>query len=193
LREPQKNKKRAQIVIATKCPESLTAADYFVAEKNQGILPHQELFFTSYGYKSLLPVFQENNPVKKESIARLKKESYSVVLLAGLANPTGLIRYLSTYLSDMHPLLYPDHYSFKRKDINTLLETFRKMDNPHKIIITSEKDAMRLLDNPHIPKELKPFIYYLPIEVIFNFNGEESFIQKIENHVTNFTRNRILA
>jgi tetraacyldisaccharide 4'-kinase len=192
LREPQKNKKRSQIVVVTKCPPRMNEADYRKTGEKLALLPGQDLFFTSYKYKSLLPVFSENNPVKKESIDRLKKEAYSAVLLAGLANPSALIRYLTAYIPGLQTLLYPDHHAFSRKDIRNLSETFTQIKNTKKIIITSEKDAVRLPDNPHIPKTIKPFIYYLPLEVAFNFN-EELFIQKIEKHVTNFARNRILA
>jgi hypothetical protein len=51
---------------------------------------------------------------------------------------------------------------------------------------------MRLISNPLIPAELKKFIYYLPVEVVIRFD-EELFTQKIEEHVANFERNRILA
>jgi tetraacyldisaccharide 4'-kinase len=192
LREPQKNKKRAQMVVVTKCPPAMTQTDYQEIHKRLALHPDQDLFFTSYKYKSLLPVFAENNPVKKESIDRLKKEAYSAVLLAGLANPSGLIRYINTYIHGLHTLIFQDHHSFSRKDMRNLSETFGRIKNTKKIIITSEKDAVRLLDNPHVPEVLKPFIYCLPVEVTFNFN-EELFIEKIEKHVTNFARNRFLA
>jgi tetraacyldisaccharide 4'-kinase len=192
LRESQKNKKRAQIVLVTKCPEFTEKMDFQEITAKLMLLPGQSLFFTSYRYKSLLPVFCENNPVKKESVLRLKKASYSAVLLAGLANPSGLIKYLNTYISDLHPFIYPDHHFFNRKNIRDLSETFTQIKNKNKIIITSEKDAVRLLDNPYIPEEIKHFLFYLPVEVVFK-QEEELFIQTIEKHVTDFERNRVLA
>jgi tetraacyldisaccharide 4'-kinase len=193
LREPQRNKKRAQMVVVTKCPFPMEPTACQAISEKLALLPGQDLFFTSCKYKSLLPVFGESNPVKKESIDRLKKEAYSAVLLAGLANPSGLIRYLSAYITGLQPLIYPDHHAFSRKDIRNLSETFGQIKNAKKIIITSEKDAVRLLDCPHIPETIKSVLFYLPIEVVFNQDKEELFIQTIENHVTTFERNRILA
>jgi tetraacyldisaccharide 4'-kinase len=193
LRELQKNKKRSQIVVVTKCPFPIEKPDYQEISKKLALLPGQDSFFTSYKYKSLLPVFSESNPVKKESIDRLKKETYSAVLIAGLANPSAIIDYLSVYISDLQSLVYPDHHSFNRKDIQNVSETFGQIKNTKKIIITSEKDAVRLLGCPYIPETLKSVLFYLPVEVVFNQNKEELFIQTIENHVTTFERNRILA
>jgi tetraacyldisaccharide 4'-kinase len=194
LREAASNKKRAQIVIVTKCPETFLSSDYNEITEKLGLSDSQELFSTSYKYKGLLPVFPENNPIKKDNLDRLKKESYSILLFAGLANPTPFIRHLENYTTDIHSLIYPDHHSYTKKDIEEITETFTQIKNAKKIILISEKDAARLdSDSYPLPEEIKPFIFYIPIEVHFNFNQEKSFIQTIENHVTEFTRNRLLS
>ncbi|MDR0865278.1 MAG: tetraacyldisaccharide 4'-kinase [Candidatus Symbiothrix sp.] len=193
LREPAKNTSRANIVICTKCLESFKPIDYRIITKNMELYPYQQLYFTSYLYKSLLPVFPSMNSTKKESIERLQKGHYSFVLVTGFANPSGMIKYLEEYTSELHTLVYPDHHSFTGKDVAEITETFKGIQNHNKIIITSEKDAIRLMDTPAIPEEIKAALYYLPIEVVFNSDQENLFIQKIEKHVTDFTRNRILA
>lgn len=177
LREPARNAQRADIIIYTKCAPN----------------KEQVIFCTSYEYKGLLPVFPAVNSVKKESLERLKKASYSFLLVAGLANPRDLIRYLGDYTSDLHSLIYSDHHNFSPKNIVKINETFKAIKNNKKIIITSEKDAVRLMDHPSIPEEIKAFMYYLPIEVVFYPGQENLFIQKIENHVKNFARDRIMA
>jgi tetraacyldisaccharide 4'-kinase len=191
LREPAANHVRADIIICTKCDESFEQVDFQIVEEKLHLHPEQQLFFSATGYKSLLPVFPENNAIKKESIERLKKEDYSFLLIAGLAHPDDLIQYLENYTSDLHSLIYPDHHAFNNKNIQEITETFDRIDNENKVIITSEKDAVRLADNPYFPENLKAFIYYLPVEVIVN--QEEIFTQKIEEHVANFKRNRIMA
>ena len=181
LREPAKNCSRADIIIYTKCVGQPTYCD------------NENTFFTSYSYENLLPVFTSSNPVKEKSIEQLKKESYSFLLIAGLANPTNLINYLENYTSDLHSLIYSDHHDFTNKNMDDIKKTFEKIKNENKLIITSEKDAVRLMDNSSFPEELKAFIFYLPIQVVFNLEQENLFIQTIEEHVKNFARNRILA
>ena len=193
LREHPQNRARADWVICTKCPDSLTETDYQTRAAKLCLQSHQQLFFSSYRYKNLLPVFPKDNSVREESLEQLKKENYSFLLVAALANPSGLIDYLNRHTTDLHTLIYPDHHDFTQKNGNAMIDFIKKYTGKNKIIITSEKDAARLVDNPFIPEEIKAYIYYLPIEVVVCRKEEELFIQKIENHVTNFKRNRILA
>jgi tetraacyldisaccharide 4'-kinase len=193
LREPAKNAKRADIIIFTKCPPVVSDEAEKTRRLNALYGQQKARYQTAFRYKSLLPVFPGNNSVRKESIERLGKESGSILLIAGLACPEDLIRYLEKYASDLHSMIYPDHHDFNRKDILEITDTFNRIRNKNKWIITSEKDAVRLMHNPYIRDEIKGLMYYLPIEVVFKQGEEELFIQKIEDHVRNFTRNRIMA
>ncbi|MDR1633184.1 MAG: tetraacyldisaccharide 4'-kinase [Dysgonamonadaceae bacterium] len=195
LREPAKSAGRADIIIFTKYDNQLRITNYelrsmgsFTVHRSPFTIHHSR-----FTYKDLLPVFPEKSSTQKENMERLKKESYSFLLLAGLAQPEDLIQYLEKYTSGLRTMIYPDHHDFSRKDILEITENFNKIQNKNKLIITSEKDAVRLMHNPHIREEIKGLIYCVPIEVVFKSGQEELFIQKIENHVTDFTRNRIMA
>ena len=192
LREQPENYKRAMYIIYTKCPENYSSGDFQILKEKINLLPHQELFFSSYRYKNLLPVFPETNSEKGEFFNLQKLEKESVLLVAGLANPSGLIEYVKKYTSDLQTIIYPDHHDFTPEDVQTMTDFIKASDDKSKRIITSEKDAMRLTGNSFVPEEIKAYIYYLPIEVVILFN-EELFTQKIENHVRNFKRNSSLA
>ncbi|MDR0547388.1 MAG: tetraacyldisaccharide 4'-kinase [Dysgonamonadaceae bacterium] len=189
LREPASNYKRADILIVTKNSGQLRITNY------DNIFNFQfSIFNSKFIYRGLLPVFPEFSTVKKENIEHLKKESYSFLAVTGLANPKPLTEYLKNYSTDLKSITYPDHHDFTKYDISNIEKQFQTIENQHKIVITSEKDAVRLQDNPFLTDKIKPHIYYLPIEVAFCSEKEEhSFILKIENHVKEFTRNRILA
>lgn len=193
LREPWENNYRANIIICTKCPQDLKPIDYRVISKNMNLYPYQELFFSCFQYKSLLPVFPNSSSIKKESIERLKKEGYSFLLVTGLANPEELTNYVKEFTKDLHTLTYSDHHNFDQKDIRAIENTFISIKNNKKIIITSEKDAVRLLNDKNISPKIKSHFFYIPIEVIFQLNQENIFIDKIEAHVKNFRRNSIMA
>jgi tetraacyldisaccharide 4'-kinase len=183
LREPAKNSSRSDILIYTKCR---------FPNKQFDRLP--DTTFTSfYEYKGLLPVFPDCCPIKKENLAHLKKEKYALLLVAGLANPSDLIRYLEQYTDELHTMIFPDHHNFNPRNIVRIGKSFENMENSRKIIVFSEKDAVRLIHHPSVEKEIKKFMYYLPVKVAFPEEQELLFIQKIENHVKNFTRNRIMA
>ena len=47
-----------------------------------------------------------------------------------------------------------------------------------KIIITTEKDAVRLKSNPYFPPELRAATYYMPISVAFGEEFNEMVLEK---------------
>ena len=192
LREPLSGKNRADIVIVTKCPKELNPIDYRVLNKAMNLYPFQELFFTTLEYCDLVPVFDD---VANEKIIPLTDiHSKNVLLLTGIALPKQLEVDLSQYVevSRVQSLVFPDHHSFKSKDVVLINETFAAMDNP-KIIITTEKDKARLLNLEGLNEEVRRNIYALPIQVKFMLDKEEKFNEKILSYVRKNSRNSILA
>lgn len=79
-------------------------------------------------------------------------------------------------------MTYPDHYVFKNKDIKKIKEQFEAIRSDNKIIITTEKDATRLVLFNEMDDTLKQSFYYLPIEVSF-IENEQLFRDKILEHI----------
>jgi tetraacyldisaccharide 4'-kinase len=192
LREPAKNSVRADMLIYTK--SNPHPCEDFSRNKPENLPDDFALIATTYyEYKGLLPVFPSAHSIKKESLERLKKENYSLLLIAGLAHPSDLIRHLKQYTAHLQTILFPDHHNFSRSNLAKIATAFQNIKNSRKILITSEKDAVRLMNHSAVSEEIKPFMYYIPIEVVFTAGQEEIFTQKIENHVNNFARNRVMA
>ncbi len=192
LREPAMNKSRAEIIIVTKCPEDMKPIDYRVIGKNLDMYPYQSLFFTSFKYGNLLPVFQTKQQITK-TLEDIKLQSTKVLLLAGIAYPQGLINELSKYSKHVDTLIFPDHHAFSGEDMAEIKQRYDIIPGENKIIITTEKDAVRLMDYPNLNENIKRALYYLPIEVTFNLDQENMFKQKINNHVRNIKTNGRLA
>ena len=70
---------------------------------------------------------------------------------------------------------FPDHHNFSRSDINDIYEVYNKLKGRYKIILTTEKDAVRIANNPYFPHSLKPHIFYQPINVEFISYNSQSF------------------
>ena len=191
LREPVNGKDRADIVIVTKCPKELTPMEFRVLIKQMNLYPYQQLFFTTLDYEPLMPVFPKSGG-QKHSLSLDVLEGKHVLLLTGIASPIQMLTDLSAYSSDIEPLTYGDHHRFKKKDVRQINETFEHMTSP-KLIVTTEKDAVRLRDAEGLSEEVKKNIYALPIKISFMQNGEESFNEKIIGYVRKNSRNSILA
>jgi tetraacyldisaccharide 4'-kinase len=189
LREPARNRYRAQMIIVTKCPEDIKPADCQLIEKNLKLHPGQSLFFSFLEYGKLSPVFR-SPAASGISLEELKKKDTGVLLLTGIAHPRILVEMLSGYAKKLETKIYPDHHDFSKKELSGLDEAYRRMNVERKIIVTTEKDAARLVDNANVSGALRQAMYYLPVRVAFH--DENLFKQKIKEHVGTVKRNRVL-
>lgn len=187
LREPKEGKRRADMVIITKCPKDLKPMEYRVLTRAMELYPYQDLFFTTLVYKDLQAVFGD----KKLKLTQLEKKT-NILLLTGIASPRQMVLDLQPYGAHIVPLTFADHHNFKKCDIESINEVFDAMPSP-KIIITTEKDKARLTDVEGLNEEVRNALYALPIEVQFMLNGKETFNKKILSYVRKNSRNSILA
>ncbi len=192
LREPARNKSRAEMVIVTKCPDDFKPIDYRVIGKNLELYPYQSLFFTSLKYGNLIPVFSENRQITK-TLEEIRLCDTKILMIAGIASPQVLVKELEKYSKFVDTMIYPDHHTFSGEDLVDIKQRYDEISGENKIIITTEKDAVRLIDYPTLNENVKRALYYLPIEVTFNLEQEYMFKQKIDNHVRNVKANGRLA
>ena len=186
LREPLSGKNRADIVIITKCPKDLKPMEFRVLTKAMDLYPFQKLYFTSIDYDTPKGVFEE------KQIELDKLQDYHVLLLTGIASPKQMEHDLKPMTKDITNLSFGDHHSFKGKDIDRINDAFESMPEP-RIIITTEKDAVRLRETAGLYEKAKESMYELPIKVSFMLEQEENFNEKIISYVRKNSRNSILA
>ena len=186
LREPLSGKSRADIVIITKCPKDLKPMEFRVLTKAMDLYPFQKLYFTCIDYDTPKGVFND----KQLALDELK--DYNVLLLTGIASPKQMEHDLKPMVKELHSLSFGDHHRFKGKDIDRINETFESLPEP-RIIITTEKDAVRLREADGFYESVKESMYELPIKVSFMLDQEEIFNEKIISYVRKNSRNSILA
>ncbi len=186
LREPLSGKNRADIVIITKCPKDLKPMEFRVLTKAMDLYPFQKLYFTSIDYDTPKGVFEE------KQIELDKLQDYHVLLLTGIASPKQMEHDLKPMTKDITNLSFGDHHSFKGKDIDRINDAFESMPEP-RIIITTEKDAVRLRETEGLYEKVKANMYELPIKVSFMLDQQDNFNEKIISYVRKNSRNSILA
>ena len=186
LREPLSGKNRADIVIITKCPKDLKPMEFRVLTKAMDLYPFQKLYFTSIDYDTPKGVFEE------KLIELDKLQDYHVLLLTGIASPKQMEHDLKPMTKDITNLSFGDHHSFKGKDIDRINDAFESMPEP-RIIITTEKDAVRLRETEGLYEKVKSNMYELPIKVSFMLDQQDNFNEKIISYVRKNSRNSILA
>jgi tetraacyldisaccharide 4'-kinase len=182
IRERWHQMKRANIIIFTKCPDKIKPINRRLMIKNLNPFPYQKVFFTTFSYGPIKPVF----PGVKTSLSleTLKEEKANILIITGIANPRQLKKYIRGFSPRLAELKYPDHHTFSRKDLNEITSTFNKMKGNRKIMITTEKDGVRLKKFTSLPDEIKHHLYYIPVTVKFLENGKEEF----DKHVIRYAR-----
>ena len=190
LREPAHERQRADIFIVTKCPQDLHPMEAREISKALNPRPYQDLFFTYYKYGAFQSVFALSETISHEQI---KREGYSLLLVTGIARPEPLIAFLASLSRNVKQITLPDHHFFSANDIQTIVSTFSAINSEKKLIVITEKDAARLIDESLYPESLKSFTYSLPLHVNFLFEGQPTFNNKIKSYVSKNQRNSILS
>lgn len=165
LREQTTALYRAEYVVMTKCPSEMKPYDGRSVRNGLKLMPFQKVFFSRVEYGPLTPVFIDEARYHVSLSSLSSKDS--VLVLTGIANPRPLVKHLKGYPCRKKICYYPDHHDFSRKDIEEIEKKFNAMKGEHRIILTTEKDAVRLQYNPYFPHHLKPFTFYIPISVKF--------------------------
>ena len=182
LRESAREINRADMVIVTKCPEDLMPINYRITFKDLDLMSFQQLFFSRYKYEELKPIFPDEAPYSI-GIEDLGEED-GVLLLTGIAHPRYFVRHFKKYPFKVKVLHYPDHHDYTRNDVMEIEKRFSSMPGIRKIIVTTEKDAVRLMHSPYFPKALKPYTFYLPIEIeMIQAMEEKDLIQEIKQQI----------
>ena len=163
LRESRSGAKRANVIIITKCPKSLSIEEQeSIKSKIKLDVP---IFFSFIDYDTR--VYNKNEEINVSEIIEKDK-----VIIAGIAKPEPFIDFIKKENDVI--MIYPDHHHFVNNEINSIKE-----NSFGKIIITTEKDYVRLnsqnLNN----------LYYLPIKSTFLIN-DQTFNGLINDYIIKF-------
>ncbi len=176
LRDIRRSSKRAQVIIVTKCKPNLseTERQSIIAEINP--ITDQQVYFTTINYGRPYHLFN------KQEISI--DADMDTLLLCGIANPRPLKEFLNERVHTYDMLRYPDHHIFDSDDLEEIKKQFSKIQSAIKIILTTEKDAVRL---KKFESGLNDFpIYVIPIEHSFMFGEAGRFDKTIIDFITRY-------
>ncbi len=178
LREWRSAYRRADIIIVSKCPETVSETERQALIEEINPLPHQEIFFSKYDYEKPYAIFGEEELI-------IEKDT-NVLILCALANADYLSDYVEKVANKVRSLEFADHHFFTTYDMSQMKELFSKWDVDKKIIVTTEKDAARLeLHKEYILSNQIP-IYVLPTKVQFLGNDQMKFDEKVKDFLLSF-------
>jgi tetraacyldisaccharide 4'-kinase len=176
LRDQRASYKRADVIVVTKCPPEIS--DKEMASIRQEIKPktNQKIFFTTIQYGIPYHIIT-NTP-------RAISPEDEVLLVCGIANPQPLKKYLVQQAKTYYQLSFSDHHIFTIDDLEEIRKKFADIQAERKIVITTEKDAVRLIKFNDTLADIPLFV--LPVQHQFLSGGGTQFDDTVNNFIKMF-------
>jgi tetraacyldisaccharide 4'-kinase len=179
LREWKSGYRRADIIVVTKCPADPDQIDRSSWERELKPDNHQQVFFTFYEYGNPYYLFNGESRIVLD-------QSIDVFLVSAIARTDYLMSYLEEKVNSVRMLEFEDHHYFTNYEMAQIEKEFHSMESSQKVILTTEKDAMRLeLHKNFIHSQQIP-VFVLPVRVKFHEGGEEIFEEEVRRYLLNF-------
>lgn len=179
LRDQKRSYRKADIIVVTKCSPGMQELEKESLTREINPLPNQRVFFSSIQYGQPYHIItRQGMPLNK---------NMEILLACGIANPDPLKRWLNQTVQSFEVITFSDHYIFTIDDLKDILRRYSNVEADEKIILTTEKDAVRLVK---FEQELKSLPFYvLPIETVFLFNEGRQLDALVTNFIRNFKNN----
>lgn len=171
LRESRSGAKRADLIVMTKCPNNLEeTAKKELKSQLKTYNSSAPILFSSIGYGVPYCLEFEQNFSK------------NVILLSGIANDSQLKEFVSEKYELLETLTYPDHHDYEKSDFEKIKEVFTQHLPSKPVILTTEKDAVKVKSScpEGFLREIPIFV--LPIQVVFS-PEDEQIIESIIDQV----------
>ncbi|WP_053404599.1 tetraacyldisaccharide 4'-kinase [Persicobacter sp. CCB-QB2] len=150
LREARKGADRADIIVVTKCPDQIQEANY--RAEIQRYAPEASVFFSKIAYGR--PQALENG-----------QTGAKVYLFSGIAQPGPFEEFVGQQYEVMAHERFSDHHAYTEEELRKIAENFKASGAD--FILTTEKDAVKLVVSAFDSWRKDLPLFYLPIEVEF--------------------------
>ena len=172
LREYRNAYQRADFIIVTKCPRALGEAEKKSIINEINPRKGQLVFFSYINYHPAYLITDSNKRVTAN-------KQLDIFLFTGIASSSELTDFLKEHMGKVYSMNFSDHHFFDRVDMENVTEAFNNIESKNKIILTTEKDAVRLYEHKQWILSKKLPIYVLPITVDFFEEDKKLFDSEV--------------
>jgi tetraacyldisaccharide 4'-kinase len=174
LRESRSGAKRADVVVVTKCPAELSQVEKnkLAEELSPYLNSTTDLFFSSLRYGK---PYQVSGPKQTDFKA--------VIALAGLADNAPFLDYCKQQYAVVDAFSFPDHYAYRPEDAIQILSVLGQEKGANAVLLTTEKDAVKLKTLAATEMWSKISIFALPIQVVLDPSEEEQLLQRLRKNL----------
>lgn len=183
LRDRVSQLERAHYILVTKCSPDINPLDRRIVRKSLKMYPYQNLYFCYTAKGQPAAMFPD-------AAARTLAPGAKVIAMSGIGNPAAFEECLGGRFDVVATLEYPDHHPYRSRDLKDMEQALR--DFPGSVIVTTEKDAVKLMNSKKIPAAIREKMFYQPIKVSFVEDTEFDFISKLKNDLRANPKDRLL-
>lgn len=175
LREGRHNANRADIIVVTKCPEHMEAKEikFFREEISAYTSGEKPIYFAGLKYGKPYPL----NP-------KFATPGNAFILLTGIVDPEPIRMELEAKQKVViETLAYPDHHFYSSGDMERISAMYQKHAHKNAVILTTEKDAVKLKDTKLLEMLKNIPVFVLPVEVTMEPNDEEQLLSSLKSMI----------
>ncbi len=178
LREWKSGAHRAHIIVVTKCPDEIVPEEADALRASLDIQPHQKLFFSRYIYGLPYHIIRGT----RHELADYDE----LILLSAIADESYLLDYLEQKADRVHTMIFEDHHYFSPHEVSLLKQKYENLKYKNAAIVTTEKDATRLILHHEFIRQHDLPILVLPLKVSFVDNDGDAFDLAVQNFLLSF-------
>ena len=170
LRDKISALERAHYFLVTKCSNNMSQLDQRLWRKDLQKIAYQRIYFTRVIPAEPMSLYNPD--------ARLAVGS-PVVLMSGIGNPKVFVASMKDRYKVLKSFSFPDHHKYSIEDLNKVADYLKQ--HPEAMLLTTEKDAVKLRRSRRVPDLLREKMMYMPVVLDFLEGSDEDFLGTLKD------------
>lgn len=178
LREYRKAARRAHIIIVTKSPALFHPMSFHNLRQRLKVRSYQRLYFSYVEYDHPVALFADSGMRETVELGSVSQ----VLLVSGIAHAEEMTQYVKKY-SKVVSMPFGDHHDYTLDDVAKIRERFNQMNSPNRIVLVTEKDAVKLRSEEMRQALAGLPVYSLPMRMVIMNSKDDNFDSVLRNRV----------
>lgn len=170
LRDKISALERGHYFLVTKCSNSMSQLDQRLWRKDLQKIAYQKVYFTRIVPSEPVPL---HNPDARLALGA------QVVLMSGIGNHKVFVSSMKERYNVLKSFNFPDHHKYSVEDLKRVADFIER--HPQAMLLTTEKDAVKLRRSRRVPELLKQKMMYMPVVIDFLEGSDDDFLGTLKS------------
>lgn len=174
LRESASNAVRADAIVITKVPEGISSDELSSLRSEVKAKKDHLVFASTLSYGEMYHLLDRDKKLRDT-------EDRSVLLVSGIASSSALLARLRSMTADVEEIRFNDHHRYTLHDLRRIISQAK---GGRRTIVTTEKDAVRLLPFQEQIRNEGVEIYCIPVAMAFDDEEGKRFNEFVIGYIS---------